>query len=70
MFKTVGVAAAWVLGNFLRLVLRRPYRPYSDIWNGEDSPDYLARMNHNLIYFGIGAVVIGIFIFLTLNIFT
>ncbi|MCD8102496.1 MAG: hypothetical protein LUE26_08025 [Alistipes sp.] len=66
LLRTVGVATAWVLGNIVRFVMQKPHRSYSEIWNGDDLPDYLDRMNYNLIYCGIGAAVIGIFIFLTI----
>ncbi len=58
-----GMAFSWFAINIVNLFRRKRYVPFSTLWNGDNSHDYLNNAGYNAFYIVLG---IGIFVVVVL----
>lgn len=66
IFKTIGVSVSWIIINILNKFFRKSYKPYSEIWNGNQTSDYLNNLGHDIFYCGLGLILFLFFVWLTI----
>ncbi len=68
LFKSIGVFIGWLSINIWNKMTRKGYKRYSEIWDGNQTKDYLNNMGYDIFYCGLGLIMFLIIVWFTMYI--